>query len=886
MWDIIRWYLTLTVLGWLAFPLAYRLLPGLPGRGYALSRALGLLVWGFIFWLLGSLQLITNNLAGITLAAAALGGLSLAALRSIHWQEASTWLRRNLALVVSVEILFIAAFAAWAVVRATNPEAAGTEKPMELAFINSVMRSRTFPPHDPWLAGYGISYYYFGYILTGMLAVFNGITGSVAFNLMAASVFAMAAVGSFGVVNDVLGALDPAPTGRRNLTAALLGPLFLLLVSNWEGFLHSLHNAGVGAGAAFWRWLDILDLNQPAQPPFSFVPQNYWWWWRASRVIQDYDLAGQAKEIINEFPFFSFLLSDLHPHLLAVPFGLLAVGLALNLFLGGGESRAPQRPINLSPRRIWWAAVAMALPGALLIGLGAARLSITLALGGMILLAGSGLLAAMLNSANQDGLRVELPAMRADVFVLTATVLGGLAFMNTWDFPTYVALCAGAFILQPLAPSTGGPRLPWRLTHFIFTGAALGLTAGVLYLPFYLSFSSQAGGPVPNLIYPTRGVQMWVMFGPLFIPLFGYAAWTARRAGARRLLASLAWALAGMAALWGLALLMGLAVSLLPTVGDLFVSALGAQNRGQLFQAAFVRRFAQPGAWVSLWLLAGLGLAGLRERLQSPAAEPSPSRRQFTHVFILLLLVVGALLVIGPEFFFLRDQFGSRMNTIFKFYYQAWVLWSVAAACGVTLMMRRLPRRWGTVWGGLVILTTAAGLVYFPLSLWNKTNGFQVNAWTLDSAAGFARQEPDEWAAIKWLQNAAPGVVAEAVDRKGGAYTGYARVSTFSGQPTVLGWVGHENQWRGESAGQVIGTRQADLEKLYCSRDWNETLSVLNRYNIRYVFVGNLERVAYSRENSTCPLGLVEQKLQNHLPTAFKSGGVTIYSYYRSDSYR
>ena len=94
-----------------------------------------------------------------------------------------------------VEILFFLAFAFLAFVRAGNPEIVGTEKPMELAFINAILRSPTFPPHDPWLSGYAISYYYFGYVMTAMLAKATGTLGSVAFNLMLALVFALSAVG-------------------------------------------------------------------------------------------------------------------------------------------------------------------------------------------------------------------------------------------------------------------------------------------------------------------------------------------------------------------------------------------------------------------------------------------------------------------------------------------------------------------------------------------------------------------------------------------------------------------------------------------------------------------------------------------------------------------
>ena len=100
--------------------------------------------------------------------------------------------------------MWLAAFAFLAFVRSANPEAVATEKPMELAFINATLRSPTLPPNDPWLSGYSISYYHFGYILTAMLARLTGVSGNVAFNLMLALVYALAALGAYGILYNLL----------------------------------------------------------------------------------------------------------------------------------------------------------------------------------------------------------------------------------------------------------------------------------------------------------------------------------------------------------------------------------------------------------------------------------------------------------------------------------------------------------------------------------------------------------------------------------------------------------------------------------------------------------------------------------------------------------
>jgi uncharacterized membrane protein len=126
-------------------------------------------------------------------------------------------------------------------------------------------------------------------------------------------------------------------------------------------------------------------------------------------------------------------------------------------------------------------------------------------------------------------------------------------------------------------------------------------------------------------------------------------------------------------------------------------------------------------------------------------------------------------------------------------------------------------------------------------------------------------------AAIRWLQSAPLGVVSEAV---GTSYSPYARVSAFSGQPAVLGWPGHESQWRG--GGDEMGSRQADIQRLYCSRDWDEAKSIIQQYDIRYIFVGDLERTAYNPQ--TCLGGLNQDKFARSLEVGFQQGGVTVYT--------
>lgn len=911
---VILWYLLIAFIGWLTFPLAYRCTPALADRGYCLSRALGLLLWGYVFWLLASLGILKNHPGGLLLALALVGLASILAMRNQSFPELRNWVIQNLRLIGSVELVFALAFFAYAGLRAAHPEAVGTEKPMELAFINAILGSTSFPPHDPWLSGYAISYYYFGYLVVAMLARLTEAGGGLAFNLGIILVFALTASGAYGLVYNLLArkmANQEAKTGQPNFLAPALGPVFVLLVSNLEGFLHTLHSRGLfwqttASGqwvSAFWQWLDIEDLNQPPPLPLTWVPNRFWWWWRASRVVRDYDLIGQPREIINEFPFFSYLLADLHPHVLAMPFGLLAIALALNLSLGGAHGRLSGLPRKFNLRTLTWAATLGIPAGATLAAWGSAERSLAkIALALVLLLAGSAGLFALRRALAEHGLEAlwrvdlgEIPLGRpiyldSASFGLTAVVMGGMAFMNTWDFPMYLALFAGAYALLRYSTSGGGPGS--LVKDFAWLGACLGITGILLYLPFYLGFASQAGGVLPNLIYPTRGAHLWVMFAPLLLPILGYildkVRWSQDRQDLRTGLV-LAGGLTGFLGL--LALLLGAALVLTPQVRDLFLGALAASNPSDPFTEALLRRLMNPGGWLTLFTLLALAAAALAKALrplqplQEPGASPELEVAQTApaegtrpaQVFVLWLVLLGSLLVYGVEFFYLRDQFGWRINSIFKFYFQAWLLWSIAAAYASARLLATWNSRRGAFlrlgWSFLVFLS----LVYPILSTWNNTNGFKPPEWTLDSTAYLQRSAPDDLAAAQWLQTAPFGVLAEAVPPGGGSYTQFGRISMLSGMPAVLGWIGHESQWRGGAV--EIGSRQGDLERLYCGRDWAETRAILDRYQVRYVIIGQLERVNYQPGQAGCPTGLIENKFQRYLSLVFRQGTTMIYEY-------
>ena len=200
----ISWYLVISVIGWVAFPIAYRFFPKLTSRGFALARPLGMLLWGFVFWLLATMGVLQNNIGGEIIAFAIIAGLATWAIWGERYKQLIAWMKQNYRSILTIEILFLVTFAFWTWIRGMNPEVAYTEKPMELAFINSILRSPSLPPQDPWLSGYSISYYYFGYILIAMLTRAASIASAVSFNLSSSLWFALTATAAYGIVFDLV----------------------------------------------------------------------------------------------------------------------------------------------------------------------------------------------------------------------------------------------------------------------------------------------------------------------------------------------------------------------------------------------------------------------------------------------------------------------------------------------------------------------------------------------------------------------------------------------------------------------------------------------------------------------------------------------------------
>ena len=714
MLEALALFALVEVVGLAAVPLAALPFGRLPGAGQGFSKPLGLLLLTWAVWMAASVTPIRYGTPTVLAAAGLLavaGGLAAARQRSLAARLSARgggwWARRRaewigtralpaadparIRLWIGSEVVFAAAFAAMALLVAYSPDVWGTEKPMDMAFVNAVNASESFPPHDPWMSGEDLNYYYLGHLAMALVIRVGGIAPDEGYNLAIALLAGLSATAAFTLAGTIWAAARERLPGVRGGPVAVGVAAVVLCVV-------------LGNLAGVREWIEAAD------PPGDYD------WFAVSRVIPG---------TINEFPWFSFLLGDLHAHVLALPFTLVALGFALQVTLAGPRGDAVLR------------GVAEALAAGL--------------------------------------------------------ALGVLYAVNSWSYPVTAGLLVLAVASWIASPGSAGRRsyaLTWLLLVL--------LASVVLVLPFWLGFDPAARG-----IGVVDERRPFARFAGDFALLYGIFAWLLLAAFASRVLATrrplrtLVWS--AVAAIF--------AGSLLATVdlaGAALVAALVAVATGAMLAPALA----------------------------------APER------FLWLLIAGGLFCVLVPELVYVRDEFdGSgldRMNTVFKLGFQACILLAIAAACALPWASAHLPRRGWPVWAAGAAVLLLLGAVYPYAGTYARKGAF-ASSPTLDGLGWLRASSPGDPAAIAWLRANAAGnaVVLEAVGDDYSAF-GHARISTFTGRPTVLGWAGHERQW-----GHQPGARADDVQRLYATADLDEARELVGRYGVDYVVYGPIERTTY-----------------------------------------
>jgi YYY domain-containing protein len=703
MGPLVVWWLVLEIAGLISLPLAFRLFSARADHGYAFSKILTLLLVSYVSWLLTLVGVPLHVSLPVTLAALALTNVGLAwngREELVQW-----WNGTGRRALLTHDIFWTAGFLFFAWQRSLGPEIFGAEKYMDFAFFNTLTRTNVMPPQDPWMAGQPFNYYYFGYLMFANLARLTPVANHIAYNLCVVTLggLAFSEMAAIGL------------TLTRRLPFAMLSGAMAMIIGNLDGFLQFVEKKG-------------------------FTQFDYW---RSSRIVGHGDT-------INEFPYFTTIHGDLHPHFIVLPVTILL----LALLLDPERTQRSSAGRNLTLHDLW------------------RYLPLTFTLASMVVIS-----------------PWELPVGAMMTFLLLGREL-------------------------PLRP-----LFSWARAQLVLRVIVMLAVAYVLYLPFYLHFAAPPGG-VGYKFAQTSLIEFLIVFGTLLLPVALFFAAD-----------------------------LGSNLSISAELRQLLVAS------GVL--AIVVAYLAGNAVFVVLLVLGAAALASAYISDDSERRAP-------------LLLVLGAsIALLACELVYIKDPYGEklyRMNTVFKLYFESWILLSIAAPwCLAQLVDRRsVPDSVRMVALGTVGCFLVASCAY-PVGITATRLHYRVVPRTLDGTEYLSREHPDEFAAIKWMRETVSDlpVVLEAT---GDPYSYYARFSSNTGLPTVMGWANHEGLWRNNEP--AVAQRRTDVARMYNAPTLADAQALLDHYKVRYIVVGELERKEYQAT------GLAKFA---ELPVAFTQGGTTIY---------
>jgi YYY domain-containing protein len=244
-------------------------------------------------------------------------------------------------------------------------------------------------------------------------------------------------------------------------------------------------------------------------------------------------------------------------------------------------------------------------------------------------------------------------------------------------------------------------------------------------------------------------------------------------------------------------------------------------------------------------------------------------------IFILLLIGLATILITIPEFFYMKDIYPAhyRANTMFKLTYEAFIMLSLVSGYVIIRIslyignLKTILGRSGTLFFLFITIVLLSLVLYYPSFAINSYYNNLSTKKPLNGIEYLKTLHPQDYAAIQWINKHIPNqpVIAEA---QGDSYTDYARISTNTGLPTILGWTVHEWLWRGRY--EIPSPRIAEIQTLYETKDINVAKSILQRYAVSYVYIGDLEKQKYPK--------LSKKKFSQLGNIVYKNGETVIYS--------
>ncbi len=320
--PFLQWWAVILMLGLIFMPLTGNLFRTFEDKGYLFSKTIGIAVTGYLMWLLSSLRILKFTESSCLIAIGLGLLINLAIVLIPKWNSRNKnnghpnrsitlpFGKSTMDMILLEELLFVGIFLIFTYVRGFKPEAYGTEKFMDYGFMATMARSDYMPPQDLWYAGTTLNYYYVGQFLATFLSKVTFVGTSLGYNLMLMMTGAFAAVLPFSLA--------------YNLTHH-----FLKDRRKKKGYLPSISGLLAGAGVCIagnmhypiYKWLvpAFYKLFRKGQQIANY------WFPNATRYI-GYNPETNDKTI-HEFPAYSFVLGDLHAHVINILFVLTVLGI-------------------------------------------------------------------------------------------------------------------------------------------------------------------------------------------------------------------------------------------------------------------------------------------------------------------------------------------------------------------------------------------------------------------------------------------------------------------------------------------------------------------------------------------------------------------------------
>ncbi|OGM09535.1 hypothetical protein A2159_00070 [Candidatus Woesebacteria bacterium RBG_13_34_9] len=292
---LFKWWLSFLIIGIVGFPFSFLFFKKFTDLGYAFSKILCPVIFTYIVFFLSICKLLPHHfpflIIPILLFLAFNGWLFF-----IQKKEIIKGIRKKIKIIVFQEIFFTWGLTFWTYVRGFQPDINGLEKFMDYGFINSILTSKFLPPSDMWFAGNTINYYWFGHFWAAIMTTISRVPQWISYNLLLATIMGLSLTSIFSLISTLTKKIRPKINSKLVLLAGIISAIILVFGGNFHAPFYALKNGR----------------------------ENYWYP-DATRFI-GYNPETNDKTI-HEFPIYSFVVSDLHAHLLNLPNVLLFLGL-------------------------------------------------------------------------------------------------------------------------------------------------------------------------------------------------------------------------------------------------------------------------------------------------------------------------------------------------------------------------------------------------------------------------------------------------------------------------------------------------------------------------------------------------------------------------------